>query len=110
MTVFNEFDLDGDSQHNKAEFANVWTDFCAEKCNDSTGMPMNCICDGVNYEDVFKCYNDDTTAEMTFNEFDILFWDMMGGQLKDLDCDDDSDGGDGGDGGDGTDGGEQTDQ
>jgi len=47
---------------------------------------------------------------MTFNEFDILFWDLMDNQLRDLDCDDDSDGDDGGDGGDGTDGGEQTDQ
>jgi hypothetical protein len=58
QTVFDEFDLNGDGELDITEFANVWTDFCAEKCHAEDGSEIDCLCDGVNYEDVFRTYDD----------------------------------------------------
>jgi len=77
---------------------------CSEKCYVN-GEEIECICDGVNYEDVFKAYDDNSNDEkMVFSEFDAFFWDVEVGMLRPIP----DDGPDGGDGGDGTD--DQTDQ
>ena len=76
IDIFDDFDLNDDSEHSTTEFANVWTDLCNEACYENGEATNQCICQGINYEDVLAAYDDSGDGVIDFSEFDIFYWDF----------------------------------